>query len=89
MSLPAPVGAGLHYLVQHALGQVRLILLTRDEPSLPLWRYRLTDDLSELRAPDLAFTEAEAEQPLAGHGVGCPETRSPSSCAATVAGRSG
>ena len=67
--LPAPVGAGLHYLVQHALGQVRLILLTRDEPPLPLWRYRLTGDLSELRAPDLAFTEAEARQLLAGHGV--------------------
>ena len=67
--LPTPVGAGLHYLVQHAMGQLRLVLLTRDEPPLPLWRYRLAGEVIELRAPDLAFTETEARELLARHDV--------------------
>lgn len=67
--LPAPVGAGLHYLVQHAEGQVRLVLLTREEPPLPLWRYRLAGTLSELRAADLAFTAPEARELLTRHHV--------------------
>ncbi|HEU5045440.1 MAG TPA: LuxR C-terminal-related transcriptional regulator [Nocardioidaceae bacterium] len=68
--LPTPVGAGLHYLVQHAMGRLRLVLLTRDEPPLPMWRYRVAGDVSELRAPDLAFTETEARELLARHDVG-------------------
>lgn len=67
--LPSSVGAGLHYLVQHAAGQVRLVLLTREEPPLPLWRYRLAGALSELHASDLAFTADEARDLLAGYDV--------------------
>ena len=36
---------------------------------LPLHRYRLAGQLTEIRASDLAFTSAEAGQLLARHGV--------------------
>jgi len=39
-------------------------------PPLPLHRYRLAGELTEIRADDLAFTVAEAGQLLARHG--CP-----------------
>jgi LuxR family transcriptional regulator, maltose regulon positive regulatory protein len=36
---------------------------------LPVHRYRLAGQLTEIRASDLAFTSAEAGQLLARHGV--------------------
>ncbi len=43
---------------------VRLILVSRTDPALRLSRHRATGMLAELRAADLAFTEAEAEELL-------------------------
>jgi len=40
---------------------IHLVLITREDPSLPLARLRVNDKLSEIRAGDLRFTENEAE----------------------------
>jgi LuxR family transcriptional regulator, maltose regulon positive regulatory protein len=49
--------------------RVRLVLATRSDPLLPLHRYRLAGQMSELRARELAMTRAETQQLLATHGV--------------------
>ena len=42
------------------------------DPPLPLHRYRLAGQLTEIRASDLAFTVAEAGLLLARHGITLP-----------------
>jgi LuxR family maltose regulon positive regulatory protein len=58
---PAVMGQ-LRFLMQHAPPQLRLVLATRADPQLPLHRLRVTGEIAEIRAADLAFTLAEAEQ---------------------------
>ena len=62
----------VHQLVAACQGQLRLIVLSRSDPLLPLHLYRLDDALAEIRLADLAFTRAEAEQLLAHRGVRLP-----------------
>ena len=45
---------------------LRLVLLTRHDPPLRLSRLRLSHDITEIRADELAFTAEEAERLLAG-----------------------
>ncbi|MER5352241.1 LuxR C-terminal-related transcriptional regulator [Kitasatospora sp. NPDC002551] len=59
----------LHDLVRHTSGQLRLVLVGRSEPLLPLHRYRAADELGELHAADLALSRAEAAAVLARHGL--------------------
>ena len=59
----------LHFLLENSLGRLGLVLLTRVDPVLPLYRYRLEDSLTEVRVADLAFTEAEAAALLRESGV--------------------
>ena len=47
-------------LLRYQVEQLRLVLLTRSDPALPLHRLRLNDQLGELRARDLAFGAADA-----------------------------
>jgi LuxR family transcriptional regulator, maltose regulon positive regulatory protein len=49
--------------------RVRLVLAARCDPLLPLHRYRLAGQVTELRAKDLAMTRAETRELLAAHGV--------------------
>jgi len=56
----------LDFLVRHAAGRLRLVLVTRVDPNLPLPQYRLDGSLTEIRFPELAFTPPEARQLLAG-----------------------
>src|SRR5512133_117162 len=56
---------GLEFLVRHAPPQLRLVLATRVDPPLPLQRLRLSGQLVQVRAADLAFTVAEAAELLA------------------------
>jgi LuxR family transcriptional regulator, maltose regulon positive regulatory protein len=56
---------GLEFLVRHAPPQLRLVLATRVDPSLPLQRLRLSGQLVQVRAADLAFTVAEVAELLA------------------------
>src|SRR6478609_2407084 len=46
-----------------------LVLITRSDPGLRLGRLRVSHDLAELRAEDLAFTPGEAQKLVAGTGV--------------------
>jgi LuxR family maltose regulon positive regulatory protein len=55
----------LEFLVRHAPPQLRLVLATRVDPPLPLQRLRLSGQLHQVRAADLAFTVAEAAALLA------------------------
>jgi LuxR family maltose regulon positive regulatory protein len=56
------VANDLDYLLRHTGGRLHLVLVTRVDPILPLYRYRLEDRLTEIRMVDLAFTDAEAEE---------------------------
>jgi LuxR family transcriptional regulator, maltose regulon positive regulatory protein len=60
---------GLAYLRRHAGPGLRLVMASRMDPLLPLHRYRLTGELAEIRAGDLAFTVPEARQLMAQHGI--------------------
>lgn len=48
-------------LLRHPAPMLRLVLVTRVDPQLPLPRLRLEGQLTEIRSADLAFTAAEAE----------------------------
>jgi len=56
------LGREVDFLLQHTLGKLRLVFVSRVDPPLPLYRYRLTDTLLEIRVADLAFTDEEAAQ---------------------------
>ena len=56
----------LDFLLRHAAGRLRLVLVTRVDPNLPLPQYRLDGSVTEIRFPELAFTPDEARQLLAG-----------------------
>ncbi|HET9841405.1 MAG TPA: helix-turn-helix transcriptional regulator, partial [Nocardioides sp.] len=50
------------FLLDNLPGQVTLAITTRADPPLPLSRLRARDELVELRASDLRFTDDEAER---------------------------
>jgi LuxR family maltose regulon positive regulatory protein len=52
---------------------VRAIVATRRDLSLRLHKLRLDDDLAEIRAPQLRFSEQETRQLLAVAGIALPE----------------
>jgi LuxR family transcriptional regulator, maltose regulon positive regulatory protein len=66
----AKVLDGLAYVLKHAAPGLRLVVASRMDPLLPLHRYRLTGELTEVRASDLAFTVPESCRLVAQHGVG-------------------
>lgn len=57
------------FLLRHTCGHLSLVLVGRVDPVLPLYRYRLRDELAEIRMADLAFTEEEAAELFVGLGV--------------------
>ena len=59
---------GLDYVLRNTGPGLRLVVAARMDPPLPLHRYRLAGELTEIRASDLAFTIAEAGLLLARHG---------------------
>jgi LuxR family transcriptional regulator, maltose regulon positive regulatory protein len=54
------VDQALTFLVEHLPPQMHLIIVTREDPHLPLARLRARDQVTELRAADLRFTSSEA-----------------------------
>ncbi|MGH3246240.1 MAG: LuxR C-terminal-related transcriptional regulator [Trebonia sp.] len=60
---------GLALLVHHAPAALRLILCGRSAPGLHLAKMRLSGDLSEVRAADLACSAQEAETYLGALGL--------------------
>ncbi len=63
---------GLDLLVRHTRGRLRLLIATRADPALPLHRWRLRGELTEVREDDLAFTVDETSQLLARHDLALP-----------------
>lgn len=57
------------FLLRHTLGHLCFVFVGRVDPVLPLYRYRLSDSLLEIRAADLAFTDHEAAALLESLGV--------------------
>ena len=60
---------GLAYLLRNAAPGLRLVVSSRMDPLLPLHRYRLTGELTEIRADDLAFSVAESATLMARQGI--------------------
>jgi LuxR family maltose regulon positive regulatory protein len=65
---------GIDFLLRHAGGRLRLVILTRFDPALPLHRYRLAGSMSEVRLDELAFTPVEARAVLAAHDADLPDS---------------
>ncbi|WP_328436493.1 LuxR C-terminal-related transcriptional regulator [Streptomyces sp. NBC_00444] len=59
----------LEFVLHHAGAGLRLILVTRTEPLLPLHRYRAVGAMTEIRGAELAFTPEEAATLVARHGL--------------------
>ncbi|HSE69666.1 MAG TPA: hypothetical protein VLA97_02830, partial [Nocardioidaceae bacterium] len=65
----------LDYLLRHCAGRLQVVVTTRVDPVLPLYRYRLANSVTEVRAADLAFTDEEAADVLVLSGFRLrPET---------------
>lgn len=50
----------LHFFIEHMPPQMHVIITTREDPALPLARLRVRNQLTEIRASDLRFTDGEA-----------------------------
>jgi LuxR family transcriptional regulator, maltose regulon positive regulatory protein len=59
---------GLEFVLRNVGAGLRLVVASRMDPLLPLHRYRLAGQLTEIRASDLAFSIDEAGLLLAQHG---------------------
>ena len=54
-----PVLAAFERMIEYLPEQLRLVILSRSDPSLRLHRLRVSGELTEIRTADLAFTEQE------------------------------
>ena len=66
---------GLDFMLRNAGSGLRVVVTSRMDPLLPLHRYRVAGQLTEVRADDLAFSAAEASLLLAQHGSTLPGAR--------------
>jgi len=57
-----PVDEALTFLLEHLPPHMHLVITTREDPHLPLARFRARGQLTELRAADLRFTPLEASE---------------------------
>ncbi|MGW4163103.1 LuxR C-terminal-related transcriptional regulator [Streptomyces sp. NPDC004788] len=63
------VARQLEFVLHHGGAGLRLVLVTRTEPLLPLHRYRLAGEATEIRDAELVFTVEEAVTLLQLHGL--------------------
>jgi LuxR family transcriptional regulator, maltose regulon positive regulatory protein len=63
------VADDLDFLLRHSGHRVQVVLVTRVDPVLPLYRYRLEGSIAEVRMADLAFTDAETAELLGAANV--------------------
>jgi len=59
----------LSYVLRNAGGGLRVVLASRTEPPMPIHRFRLTGELTEIPAGELAFTVPEAGLLMTHHGI--------------------
>jgi LuxR family maltose regulon positive regulatory protein len=57
-----PIHDALTYLIEHLPPQAHLVIVSREDPPLPLARLRASDQLTDIRATDLRFTSSEASE---------------------------
>ncbi len=55
-----PIDNAITFLLEHLPPQMQIVIVTREDPNLPLARFRVRGQLSELRAADLRFSPDEA-----------------------------
>ena len=67
------VDDALAFLLEHLPKQMHLVIITREDPPLPLARYRVRGELTELRTTDLRFTPPEAAAFLEEMGLNLSE----------------
>jgi len=67
-----PALQGLTYLMRNAPQGLRVMVASRIDPLLPLHRFRLTGELTEIRVDQLAFSVPEAGLLMAQHDVTLP-----------------
>jgi LuxR family maltose regulon positive regulatory protein len=72
--LSASVAEDLDWVLRRSDGRLRLMIVTRVDPVLPLHRYRLAGTVVEVRMADLAFTLDEARALLTSQGVDLSDT---------------
>ncbi|WP_327373679.1 LuxR C-terminal-related transcriptional regulator [Streptomyces sp. NBC_01216] len=68
MSAPE-VAEGLRFVLHHAGAGLRLVLVSRTEPLLPLHRYRAAGEVTDIRGADLAFRPEETGVLVRRHGM--------------------
>jgi LuxR family maltose regulon positive regulatory protein len=56
-----PIHAALMFLIDHLPPRMHIVIITREDPPLPLARWRAQGQMTEIRAGDLRFTGAEAD----------------------------
>ena len=57
-----PIHGQLAFLLEHQPPQMRLVIITREDPPLPLARLRARGQIIDIRQGDLRFTEAETAE---------------------------
>jgi LuxR family maltose regulon positive regulatory protein len=55
-----PIHQQLSFILEHQPGQMHLVLMTREDPPLPLARLRVRNQMTEIRQNDLSFTRQES-----------------------------
>lgn len=65
------INEALTFLLDHLPPQMHLVITTREDPPLPLARYRAKGQMTEIRATDLRFTPAEVAEFL-NRAMGLP-----------------
>ncbi|MDQ0913700.1 LuxR family maltose regulon positive regulatory protein [Streptomyces canus] len=63
------VAEGLEFVLRHAGAGLRLVLISRTEPLLPLHRYRAAGEMTDIRDADLAFLPDETAEVASRHGL--------------------
>jgi LuxR family maltose regulon positive regulatory protein len=59
----------LEFVLRHVGDGLRLIIISRTEPLLPLHRYRAAGQVTDIRGADLAFLPQETSELLGRHGM--------------------
>ena len=68
LSDPEVIGS-LDAVLRHPPPNLRVVMTALSDPIIPLHRYRMQGNLSEIRAAELAMTDPEVEQLFAAHDI--------------------
>lgn len=63
------IAEGMQFVLRHASDGLRLVLTSRTDSLLPVYRYRTAGEITEIRHADLRFSDVDAERLLREHGL--------------------